>query len=77
MSNSGVDPTIPLVAYNGTIATGGNSKADNLNIFYNVSFSIVLADRVLIGTGWRHRVGAHINCACASHDPGSWVRKHI
>ena len=26
-----------LVPYNGTIATGGNSLTDNLNIFYTVS----------------------------------------
>lgn len=36
---SGADPTTPLEIFaNGTIATGGDSKLYNLNVFYNVSF---------------------------------------
>jgi hypothetical protein len=27
---------VPLVPYNGTIATGGDSLTDDLNVFYNV-----------------------------------------
>lgn len=39
---SGADPTTPLEAYaNGTLATGGDSKLYNLNVFYNVSFSVL------------------------------------
>lgn len=28
-----------LIPYNGTVATGGDSLQDNLNVFYNVSSS--------------------------------------
>jgi hypothetical protein len=38
-STSGADPTVPLIAYNGTIATGGDSLVENLNVYYNVSFA--------------------------------------
>jgi len=34
-SLTGLDPTTPLIPYNGTGATGGNSRVDNLNIYYN------------------------------------------
>jgi Amt family ammonium transporter len=27
-------PYIPLIPYNGTIATGGNSLTENLNVYY-------------------------------------------
>jgi hypothetical protein len=37
MSDSSGD-YVPLVPYNGTIATGGNSLTDDLNLFYNVRF---------------------------------------
>jgi Amt family ammonium transporter len=36
-STNGADPTVPLIVYNGTIATGGDSLVENLNVFYNVS----------------------------------------
>jgi hypothetical protein len=42
-SVSGADPTLPLIPYNGTIATGGNSKIDNLNVYYNVSLASTFA----------------------------------
>jgi hypothetical protein len=33
-----MDPTVPLEAFNNaTIATGGDSRLYNLNVFYNVS----------------------------------------
>ena len=36
-SASGLDPTLQLVSFhNDTIPTGGDSKIDNLNVFYNV-----------------------------------------
>ena len=38
---SGVDPSslnyTPLVPYNGSIATGGDSMGNDLNVFYQVS----------------------------------------
>jgi Amt family ammonium transporter len=34
---NGADPTLPLEAYNNTLATGGDSRVDNLNVYYNVS----------------------------------------
>lgn len=35
---SGLDPTTPLEQYaNSTVATGGDSRLYNLNVFYNVS----------------------------------------
>ena len=37
---SGTDPTTPLETFNNaTIATGGDSKLYNLNVFYDVSES--------------------------------------
>lgn len=37
---SGADPTTPLETFNNaTIATGGDSKLYNLNVFYDVSES--------------------------------------
>jgi hypothetical protein len=39
-STSGADPTVPLIAYNGTIATGGDSLVENLNVYYNVSLLV-------------------------------------
>lgn len=37
--SSGADPTTPLEAFNNaTIATGGDSKLYNLNVFYDVSW---------------------------------------
>jgi Amt family ammonium transporter len=36
--SSGADPTTPLEVFgNVTSATGGDSRVDNLNVFYNVS----------------------------------------
>lgn len=36
--SSGMDPTTPLEAFNNaTIATGGDSKLYDLNVFYDVS----------------------------------------
>lgn len=38
-SSSGLDPTLPLEAFkNDTIPAGGDSRLDNLNVFYNASF---------------------------------------
>jgi hypothetical protein len=39
-STSGADPTVPLIAYNGTTATGGDSLVENLNVYYNVSLLV-------------------------------------
>lgn len=37
--SSGADPTTPLEAFNNaTIATGGDSRLYNLNVFYDVSW---------------------------------------
>lgn len=36
-SSNGGDPTVPLQVYNGTNAAGGDSRIDNLNVYYNVS----------------------------------------
>ncbi|KAL5118318.1 ammonium transporter Amt1 [Pleosporales sp. CAS-2024a] len=33
-TTNGADPALQLEAYNGTTATGGNSRIDNLNIYY-------------------------------------------
>jgi Amt family ammonium transporter len=38
-TTNGMDPTLPLQAYNGTLATGGDSRVDNLNVYYNVSYA--------------------------------------
>jgi Amt family ammonium transporter len=38
-TTNGADPTLPLQAYNGTVATGGDSRVENLNVYYNVSFA--------------------------------------
>lgn len=38
MSDSSGD-YVPLVPYNGTIATGGDSLTEDLNIYYNVRFA--------------------------------------
>lgn len=34
-SSNGGDPTVPLQVYNGTNAAGGDSRIDNLNVYYN------------------------------------------
>jgi Amt family ammonium transporter len=39
--SSGLDPTVPLEAYNNGTSTGGDSRLYNLNVFYNVSLGIV------------------------------------
>jgi hypothetical protein len=40
--SSGLDPTTPLEAFNNaTIATGGDSKLYNLNVFYDVSVACI------------------------------------
>lgn len=37
---SGLDPTLPLETFgNTTVATGGDSRLYNLNVFYNVSLA--------------------------------------
>lgn len=41
MSDSDGD-YVPLVPYNGTIATGGDSLTENLNVFYDVRLPDVL-----------------------------------
>ncbi len=45
--SSGSDPTTPIEAFNNaTIATGGDSKLYNLNVFYDVSWPYAeLVDR--------------------------------
>jgi Amt family ammonium transporter len=42
--SSGADPTTPLEVFgNVTSATGGDSRVDNLNVFYNVSSRCVVS----------------------------------
>lgn len=36
-TSNGADPTLPLQVYNATSVTGGDSRIDNLNVYYNVS----------------------------------------
>jgi hypothetical protein len=44
--SSGADPTTPLEVFgNVTSATGGDSRVDNLNVFYNVSLRRVVLCR--------------------------------
>jgi hypothetical protein len=75
-TTNGADPTLPLQAYNGTLATGGDSRVDNLNVYYNVS---LLGGRAASGRGAncllarRHRLDDHSNCSRASYDSRSWV----
>jgi hypothetical protein len=68
------------VEYNGTIATGGDSLHDNLNIYYNVSHTkmdpLSSSNRPseLIGIlGRRYLLDNHIISPCAAHDSGCWV----
>lgn len=73
---SGADPTTPLEAFNNaTIATGGDSKLYNLNVFYDVSWSYeVLSERAgLMQIGGRYRLDDYEYCARAAYDSGSWV----
>jgi hypothetical protein len=76
-SLTGADPTVPLEVYNGTVATGGDSRIDNLNVYYNVSFvGSEFPYQTKRGANatlaWRHRLDDHGNCSRASDD--SWSR---
>lgn len=72
-SASGIDPTVQLVSFtNQSIPTGGDSKIDNLNVFYNVTprqpRPCVIV--VLNTAGRRHRMDAYLHRPCPSHDSG-------
>jgi hypothetical protein len=64
---------VPLVLYNGTNAAGGDSLTEDLNIFYNVSWT-ELADfsyhsiLTKICSGWRYRMDDHIDRFGLAHD---------
>jgi len=47
MDLSKLNYTVP-VPYNGTIATGGNSLVDNLNIYYEVCLPVLSLDQYTI-----------------------------
>lgn len=39
MSNGATNlPYVPLVEYNGTISTGGNSLTEDLNVFVSIAY---------------------------------------
>lgn len=68
------------VEYNGTIATGGDSLNDNLNIYYNVSnikmkhcTSSYVSSELTEITGRRYILDNHIISPCAADDSGRWV----
>ena len=72
VSESGMDPTTPLQVFqNLTVPTGGDSKLENLNVYYNVGSRARRACVTLILTpaGWRYRVDAHVNGLSPAHDP--------
>lgn len=73
--SSGADPTTPLEAFNNaTIATGGDSKLYNLNVFYDVSWSRdELLNVGLMRLGGRYRLDDHGHGVGAAYDPRSWV----
>jgi hypothetical protein len=76
-SSTGADPTTPLQVYNGTAATGGDSRIENLNVYYNVSlvgseFMYQTKRGANATLAWRHRLDDHSNCSRASYD--SWSR---
>jgi hypothetical protein len=68
------------VEYNGTIATGGDSLTEDLNMFYSVRsyYSAYHTQPVELSTNndnvvWRYRMGNHLISPCAAYDSWSWV----
>ena len=63
---------VPLVSYNGTVATGGDSLHDNLNIYYEVRWkfwSHVVCERTDRVVERRYRLDLGIHCTGPTHDP--------
>lgn len=71
-SSSGLDPTLPLETFhNDTMPAGGDSRLDNLNVFYNASSAprYPLPSRsVLTPAGGRHRLDAYLDGARPVND---------
>ena len=66
---------VPLIPYNETIMTGGDSLAQNLNVYYEVGSHPFLASiqtNIALSV-WRHSMDYYFHSACASHDSRRWV----
>lgn len=77
---SELNHTTPI-PYNGTIATGGNSLTQNLNVFYEVCLSepqfcrlmLKVIMLTLVTAVWRHCLDDDGNSTGTSHDSGCRV----